>query len=168
MNRLTIRWDTDVAAEALRLMRISDVGLGDSLTSARATRQALDEASPDNNSRVLNMLLAEFDATMKSLEESKQSLETIIEKTQEANRNFQNATDDIDRIIAALMPGMGLENACLPRPAVERIHYNVEPWHDYQPYVMPGMRGQSGRFVPDWLEAIMNNTDLYQDWMQFD
>ena len=61
MNRLTIKWDTDVAAEALRRMRSSDAGLSESLIAARSAHQTLDEACPDDSSRALNLLLAEFE-----------------------------------------------------------------------------------------------------------
>lgn len=165
MNRLTIRWDTDAAAEALRRMRTSDAGLGDSLTAARAARQTLDEASPDDASKVLNMLLAEFDATVKSLEDSRRSLETLIGKTDAANRNFENAVSDIDRIIAALGPGTAPEGAGQPAPLVGHGGPAPISWNVYQAIVLPSMRGRMGPLVPDWLEAIMNNADLYQNWM---
>ena len=164
MNRLTIRWDTDAAAEALRRMRTSDAGLGDSLTSAHAARQALDEASPDDSSKVLIMLLAEFEATVKSLEDTKRSLETLIGKTDEANRNFENATNDIDRIIAALMPGTGPKSIGRLAPLIGHGGPAPTPWNVHQAIVLPNMHGRMGPLVPEWLEAIMNNTDLYQNW----
>ena len=161
MNRLTIKWDTDVAAEALRRMRSSDAGLSESLIAARSAHQTLDEACPDDSSRALNLLLAEFDATVESLAATQRSLQDLIDKAETANRNFEAAANEVDHLIDNLVTDGGRIIPVVLHGYAPEITMPGSPWNPNPPIIMPSIRN-TGTFTPTWLEAVVNETDLSQ------
>ena len=164
MNRLTIRWDNEVAAEVLRQLQGSGSGLSDCLNAAKVARQALQEARPDEKDQMMNALVAEFEAVVTALEESGRSIETLISDTQAARERFETAASDVDRMIDQLMPsaapGIGGGLSGRAQAPVSQIDWKV-----YKPIIQIDMRSRTDAVVPNWLESQLNDNELFRDWM---
>ncbi len=164
MKRLTIRWDGEAAAEALRELRGSETGLSECLSAARGARTAMVEARPDDRNQIMGKLIAEYDATVKAMEDSKRSLEELIRGTERARQEFEEASSQVDRLVESL--GATGKGAAAGWTGARQAGQGLRlAWEVPRPIVMPGVNARLGPMVPNWLEAYLNDRELFREWM---
>jgi len=162
---MRIVWSSDAAQDLIRQMREAEQNMADCLMRAGESREALDEANPGAESKTLNKLTKDFEQTIRHLEQTAQELRELIRKTEKAKANFEDAENDIGRLIENISTGAGSVSAAAAT-AVEAVWDRGVPvieWTLPKPLVLPMMRTRNSIPAPVWLEDLLNDPALFHN-----
>ena len=152
---MTIKWNGDSATVVLNRLSQGRIGMSDGLDQANLARQALEDARPDGKNQMMNQLIAEYEATLTSLRASAQALDELVDSTRKARDQMDEAARRGDAMIDNLMTGTA-GGATHAAAASQAVYASAA-----RPYVVTPLTWHvPGRIIPDWLDGILQNTDL--------
>ncbi|MBQ8973771.1 MAG: hypothetical protein IJ074_11930 [Clostridia bacterium] len=162
---MDIRWSSESAAEVIRWLKDTQQRLGDCLSEAAAARSAVEDAKPSEDSRAIEILLTRYDETVERMRKSQEAVEALAKRTEEARQRFEDAENTISRMLEAVAQEAERD----PNAVYAEIEYRNPPIltrsaQIQAPIILPEMRVTQSVMVPDWLQALMNDDSLFQEW----